>query len=335
MTSKSRRTNNAKITKLTVTRDAASPTDMSVSTDGLINAVANIPSIEEAIETAKTWARHQFDIAFGEQLTSSQQEVETLKAEQDRLEKELADLRREKKHTPPWVFAAAEHGDSNDKNVRSLPFSKWRLSHQIEALLTFFAFLLICYTSFAVTKANLTASGVPAFVDNSALAALIAAMPPAAALAIKSIGSIFWHAPHRAAFRLTVYLGAAVSFACWLWFFAHEYHGLSSEFDPFAEVSGSSALFTMLQLGSEVFVGAALFLRAERISEYYAPDFRVWNIEHDDLTKLITPAEKRLKEVRTELKAQSAEVSKLTAAREKLQLEIAVAVRDRKARFDG
>lgn len=333
MTSKSKRNTRATLPELHEAGKTSSKADITVFTESLIQAVANMPDGEQARAMAVEWAGHQFDIAFGRAMAAHRRAAETLSAERERLVKELSDLRRELKQTPARIYAASAFGGTDEKPVRSLPLWKWRLSHQIEALLSFGGFLVICYTSFAVTKANLSASGVPAFVDDTTLAALIAAMPPAAALAIKSIGSIFWRATHRAAFRLTVYLGAAVSFACWLWFFAHEYTGLSGAFDPFAVQGGKSALFTIFQLGSEVFVGAALFLRAERISEHYAPDFRVWNVEHDDLTKQIAAKEAELKDVEQKLEEASGQLTELTAARAKLQLEITVAVQERIARF--
>ncbi|MEM6549832.1 MAG: hypothetical protein AAF713_19090 [Pseudomonadota bacterium] len=86
--------------------------------------------------------------------------------------------------------------------------------------------------------------------------------------------------------RISVYTLATFSFFAWLEIFAAKIEGVNGTFDPFAKPDPVVAwAFNLLQIATEVLVGAALFLNLEAIAAVYAPDYFTASLKHEQLTK--------------------------------------------------
>lgn len=225
---------------------------------------------------------------------------------------------------------------SKSHHRKAVPFGKWQMRHQFNALFCLITVFAVLWTSWFSVQAMLMDAGLPIFIKQPMLAWAMATIAPGASVAIKSMASIFESVRAKKRFRFTIYVLAAASLAGWAMILPSQFEGIGDDFDLDAEPNHLSAwAFTFLQLSTEVLAGAALFLNLEAIAAIYAPDSFVKNpvftqlVERrDQIASEIEALNKREADLRGRL-------SELAALRD-LQINAAeLAYRQARGRFDG
>jgi hypothetical protein len=225
---------------------------------------------------------------------------------------------------------------SKSNHRKTVPFGKWQMRHQFNAVFCFVTVLTVLGTSWFSVQAMLMDSGLPIFIEQPMLAWAMATIAPGASVAIKSMASIFESVRAKKRFRFTIYVLAAASLAGWAMILPSQFEGIGGEFDLSAEPNHLTAwAFTFLQLSTEVLAGAALFLNLEAIAAIYAPDAFKTNPVFTQLTQRrdqIASELEALNKRETDLKGR---LSELTALRD-LQINAAeLACREARTRFNG
>lgn len=302
----------------------------------VIRAASNHPDAEQAINIVTDWAVTSFDVRHALEIEAAKLAAEPIKVRLKEVQAELKAVRAELVNTPEWIPASQINDDREGEKPREVPFLQWQRRHQFEAVLSGAAAGTVLTTSMLTAHASLVASGIPVFIENPALPYLVGAVAPTASIAVKLMGTAFPKESARAIFRMLVHFGTAASFTGWLGLFAAKYHGLGGSLDIFAETSAlGDQVFTALQIGTEVLVGASLFLHLDRIAARYSPDYVVHNFPHQvlkDRETALVAEESRLTE---ELAPAQGRLEQLDADRKRHVTAAKLALLDRRGRYDS
>ncbi|MEM7529674.1 MAG: hypothetical protein AAF416_18730 [Pseudomonadota bacterium] len=303
---------------------------------GLIAAAANMPDSEEGLDAVVNMAGHDFDAVFGAELDAAEREAAEIFARLAENGAELKTAREERQSAPEWVQGCAPMDVAKGEPSREVPVRDWSLKDKINASLYAFGIITVMFTSLLTAHGNLVGSGVPAFIENPLLPWVMAAIAPGASIAIKSMAGLFDTERTKLLFRKAVHLATGFCFFGWLAVFAGRYHGLSEGFDPFASASASGDwAFVMLQIGTEVLVGAALFLALEAIANRYGTHVRYRNTAYEAALERETRLEAAREALLARLAAATGTVTRLTAERARAIDAACLAFHTRRRRFDA
>lgn len=304
---------------------------------GVIRAGSLLPE-EEGVRFVREVAEQSHQIRHGDE-TVALEEMSDLEenrrkiacSERDRYAEELA-------RTSEWIPGARPNAESGGgSNHANISFWHWQPRHQVSVIGYGTAALVALGCSWISVKASLQDSGLPIFINEPMLAAFMAAIAPTASIAIKSVGSLVKHESAKKKIRTALYLMATLSFVGWVALFSTKFEGLSGDFDPFAApdpVAGQA--FTMLQIITEVLVGAALFMNLEAITAIYSPEYFTANLRHEQLTERKAALDAEINALTENLQAARGRLTELNAIRDLTIAAAELALREHRARFgDG
>ncbi len=240
-----------------------------------IRAAAELPDPEEGLTRVKEVVAAGFEAEYGAERQALQdretwidQRLRSQNAQLEAVEAKIAD-------EPEYRQTGRSNADREGGGDRiEIPFSEFQRRDQLSMILCFVAAFVLLGTSLVSVAASIRESQLPIFINNEALAWLLAFLAPATSIAVKSVSSIFATEAAKANYRKCVYGLSGVFFVGWLILFAWLFKSLSGEEDLLAEPDHIAGfLFAFLQIATEVTTGAALFLNVDAIFARYSPDY--------------------------------------------------------------
>lgn len=265
------------------------------STSSMISRAVNTALMIEDADQGRTRLLELIAAAFetrnGARRAELQREIARLLAEQAAHDAAQAKVRLDLSATSEWIPASPANRDKTLADHVSTPFSKWYGRDQVETLVLFLLLLVAVCGSAFVTHANLVATGIPIFLEQPLLPWAMAALPLAAAYALKAIGASLRAPAARGLFSALLGGAALASVAVWIALFAERYHGLGATGlgdifgEPSAWESVKQTAFTAVTLTTEMLVSAVIALRLSHIAIRYEPDCWMGDFNHPRLVK--------------------------------------------------
>lgn len=265
----------------------------------LVDTAALMADEEQAREHVMQMNEASFMSRHGGKFARVEAKHDQLQRELAQTEAELADARHEQAQTKEWKSCSAANQTEHEEAKKETPYSGWSLPHRVEVPILIIMLLVAITASYFTAYANLRGSGAPIFIETP-IAWLMAAMAPLAGLTLKLFGNLFTTDLGHRRYTLILFFAAILLAVAWAALFALLYHGLSADGlggDIFAEPTLWDELkdtaFVFTTILTEIFIGAALASRLDRIARVYAPDHRDRTPDFVNLKRAIAKLEKR------------------------------------------
>lgn len=253
------------------------------------------PDGDKAAKWLTEHATLLWDKLRGSELAEVSEALGKTSHELDTAQRTLDKLEEHKAGTPRFI-KTSKVSTGEDRAV--VPFKDWHRRDQI-LIWMLVAFIVACMgMGWSNVYSNLMASGEPVIIENTWLAAALAALAPLASVSVKWMTHFFQYDKSRRRYAIAVFTATLGVLAVWSVLFVRSFPGIASP--VLLDMDGgfdTSALLTWSQLALEVLVAACLWLAAEDIWIKYAPGWYVENIEHIELAKAIDQLKPTLDEL--------------------------------------
>lgn len=273
----------------------------------LVDTAALMNDEDQAREHVMQMNEASFMSRHGGKFARVEVKHDQLQRELEQTEAELADARLQKSQTKEWKSCAAVNQTEHEEPKKETPYNGWSLPHRVEVPILIIMMLVALTASYFTAYANLRGSGAPIFIETP-IAWLMAAMAPLAGLTLKLLGNVFTSDLGHRRYTLVLFFTAIFLAVVWAALFALLYHGLSADGlggDIFAEPTlwdeVKDTAFVFVTILTEIFIGAALASRLDRIARVYAPDHRDRTPDYVNIKQTIAKLEKRERRLNNKL----------------------------------
>lgn len=212
-----------------------------------------------------------WDVSNGGMLEIAKLEASQASKEADDADADYKKAKAKLDNTERYEFGGETHDeDGNPVKGKSTRYREWPKYDLIKVsflCMTCFALLALGGVNVAVL---ILGSGIPAFLDNPALAYLLGAIVPAIAMALKSAEELLPLDRHKHWYAVTIYILAGIVSLAWIVLFTITFEGNTADIwsDIDESVSDHTVFHTLrniTQILAEVLTGAALFLVIDRM----------------------------------------------------------------------
>lgn len=276
-------------------------------------ALARHPDPKEAADIAAEHAASQVDAANPE-YDGLRMELPDLDERYAAAKERHAKAQKTVDDTPEEIPTNAQH--TNDPNTPIEP-ADWTKPDRMAYRLINVTVAVVLVMSAANVYVNLVASGLPVFIEQPWMAALLSGLAPAGSVTLKFIYRFFDLPRTRRRYTQIIYALTALCLLIWLTLFAINYPGIAAEPDwgSLGQPSAKGPALVFIQLLTEILAGAALFLAAQDIALKYTPEIKRANPDRVSAVRGRDEEARLLAELRDERNSKHARFAQLTAER--------------------
>ena len=288
------------------------------SIEEFINAVMTLPDQKEARTLVEEQAGLIFDIASSAELSQLETDITDTQEPYNQSQKSMAEQQRHLSVTTPTIKAAAYLGDVQKTNTATGK----SLAQVKDIIVGLTALLLGCVVVLmggSNVYAIIMASGTPAFLDNPNLAIMLSGLLPIGSVALKFFANYLPNDKTKKRYTMVMYGLSALSLIAWVILFGLTFKssGAGIDWDSFdTQTSGSKdELFTIIQLLSELFIGATLFIVAGDTFSIYSPTTLIPNPAYQEHKQNLETLRRSHEKLAEEYKQKQGRLKSLNAAR--------------------
>ncbi len=309
------------------------------SIEEFINAVMTLPDQKEAAKLVEEQAGLIFDMATSAELSQLETDLNDTTDPYNQSQQAIAEQQKQLSVTTPTIKAAAYKQAASEENQ-----STGKPLGQIKDLLVALTSLLLGCIVILMGGSNvyaiIMASGTPAFLDNPFLAIMLSGLLPIGSVALKFFANYLPHDKAKKHYTMIMYGLSALSLLGWVVLFGLTFQSSGAgidwdSFDTQTSGNGKNELFTVIQLLSELFVGATLFMVAGDILSVYSPTTLLPNPTYQEHQQNLQTLRSNHEQLATAYKEKTGRLKSLNAARKAYINTQLAAYRQQAARLNG
>lgn len=277
--------------------------------NGTIGAALALEDQSHSTKLIEEQAGLAFDMIRGEEIAFLEAEIDNQESSVKRSRQAIDEQEKGLFATSPTIKAA--HIRNESTHSKSLfQFLIWSKDFTI-GLSCLICGLIVVLMGASNVYSIIMASGTPVFLDDPRLAMMLSGLLPIGSIALKFFSATIQSDKFKKRYTTALYGAAAISLIAWIVLFGMTFGSAASGFDWDSlgeDNTGKDATFTVVQLLTEMLVGATLFQVAGDIWSTYAPTTMIANPayaerkrnlellrgDHDELRKTYTQNTARL-----------------------------------------
>jgi hypothetical protein len=257
--------------------------------EGLEPALVNLlthSDFAQALQLARRFVETRYDAAHAPTIQRLETELSALApqyqasvAYDQRLEKQKQQL-KPSVQTSPLL---------QGKEKASIPFKHWEPKHQVTLITAGALGALVLVAAGVNVYANLVATGLPVFTENSWTAGILSVLLPGGSLVLKFYHNTLPNEYERERYASILYRSAIGLAVAWLVLFSINFHGVSAGIDWNASENNTTLpgiLLVAVQMACELAVGGALFVMVETMTALYSTPAFTESAEKSQLDKI-------------------------------------------------
>lgn len=277
--------------------------------NGTIGAALALEDQSHSTKLIEEQAGLAFDMIRGEEIAFLEAEIDNQESSVKRSRQAIDEQEKVLFATSPTIKAAHIRNEST-QSKSLFQFLIWSKDFTI-GLSCVICGLIVVLMGASNVYSIILASGTPVFLDDPRLAMMLSGLLPIGSIALKFFSATIQSDKFKKRYTTALYGAAAVSLIAWIVLFGMTFGSAASGFDWDSlgeDSTGKDATFTVVQLLTEMLVGATLFQVAGDIWSTYAPTTMIANPayaerkrnlellrgDHDELRKTYTQNTARL-----------------------------------------
>ncbi|MGH1404134.1 MAG: hypothetical protein ACRBDL_07810 [Alphaproteobacteria bacterium] len=277
--------------------------------NGTIGAALALEDQSHSTKLIEEQAGLAFDMIRGEEIAFLEAEIDNQESSVKRSRQAIDEQEKVLFATSPTIKAAHIRNEST-QSKSLFQFLIWSKDFTI-GLSCLICGLIVVLMGASNVYSIIMASGTPVFLDDPRLAMMLSGLLPIGSIALKFFSATIQSDKFKKRYTTALYGAAAVSLIAWIVLFGMTFGSAASGFDWDSlgeDNTDKDATFTVVQLLTEMLVGATLFQVAGDIWSTYAPTTMIANPayaerkrnlellrgDHDELRKTYTQNTARL-----------------------------------------